>query len=77
MKQLYILVLKKCFHIVAFICRLLVPRVIHVRAGFDMDASHIFPQGVLATITLMGVWLVLKELEPIQDMTQDFLSAQW
>ncbi|EPY77785.1 hypothetical protein CB1_001183011 [Camelus ferus] len=52
-------------------------KVIHVRAGFDMDASHIFPQGVLATITFMGVWLVLKELEPIQDMTQDFLSAQW
>lgn len=25
------------------------------RVGFDMDFSHIFPQGVLATITLIGV----------------------
>lgn len=25
-----------------------------VRAGFDVDTSHIFPQAVLSTITLIG-----------------------
>lgn len=25
-----------------------------LRADFDVDTSHIFPQGVLATVTLIG-----------------------
>ena len=25
-----------------------------VRAGFDVDTSHVFPQGVLTTVTLAG-----------------------
>ena len=33
--------------------RLCVPSVFAVRAGFDVDASQVFPHGVLATITLM------------------------
>ena len=48
-----------------------------VRAGFDMDTSHVCPQGVLAVVTLMGVWLVLGDLNPVQGVRQDFLSAQW
>ena len=35
-------------------CRLHVPSVFGVRTGFDVDASHVFPQGLLATITLIG-----------------------
>lgn len=37
----------------------------------------IFPQGMLATITLMGVWFVLEDLKLMLGMMQDFLSAQW
>ena len=33
------------------------------RAEFDMDASHLFPQGVLAAITLVGGGLELEGLE--------------
>ena len=30
------------------------PSAFNGRAGFDVDASHIFPQGVLAAVTLVG-----------------------
>lgn len=35
------------------LCRLCVPSISGVRAGFDVDASRVFPHGVLATVTLM------------------------
>ena len=38
----------------ASLCRLCVSKVLGAGAGFDMDASHVFPQSVLATITLIG-----------------------
>ena len=31
-----------------------VPTAFGGRAGFDVDASHVFPQGVLAAVTLVG-----------------------
>lgn len=34
--------------------RLCVSNIFGVRAGFDLDTRHIFPQGVLATVTLIG-----------------------
>ena len=40
-----------------------------------MDTSHIFPQGMLNAITLLG-WLVLGDLKPVQSERWDFLSAQ-
>ena len=36
------------------LCRLHVSNFFGGRAGFDVDASHILPQGVLAAITLVG-----------------------
>lgn len=45
-------------------------------AGFDLGASHSFHQGVLATVALLGVWLVLEDLKPVQCVRQDF-SALW
>ena len=36
------------------LCTLCVIIVLDVRAGFDVDTSHVFPQSVLATITLIG-----------------------
>lgn len=30
------------------------PRAFGERAGFNVDASHVFPQGILAAITLGG-----------------------
>ena len=38
----------------ASLCRLHVPSAFGVRAEFDVDASHVFPQSVLAAITLVG-----------------------
>ena len=49
-----IVVLKVCFYVRTFLCRLCVSNVFGVGAYFDMDASHIFTQSVLATITLKG-----------------------
>ena len=47
------MVLKGYFYVGAYLCTLCVSNVFGVRAGFDMDASHIFPHGVLAIITLI------------------------
>ena len=48
------MVLKGCFNVGMSLCRLHVTNVFDVRAGFDVDASRIFPQGVLDAITLIG-----------------------
>ena len=57
------------------------PIVSGVRAELDVAARHIFPQDVLAMITLIGgahtgvggwCWSW-----PAQDLRWDFLSAQW
>ena len=51
--QLSAVVLKGwCFYVEVSLPRLCVPSVFGVRAGFDVDASQVFPHGVLATITL-------------------------
>ena len=47
-------VLKGCFYVGASVCRQFVSSVFGVRAGFGMDASHIFPQSVLGGIPLIG-----------------------
>ena len=47
------------------------------KAGFAMNASHIFPQDVLAAVTLIRVYLVLEDLKPVQGVRRDFLSALW
>lgn len=44
-----------------------------VRAGFDMSASHIFPQGVLTMIPL--IWGMVGA-EGLKGVKQDF-SALW
>ena len=54
MKQLPIVVLKGCPYVGVPLCKVCVPSAFGGRAGFDMDASHLFPQGVLAAITLLG-----------------------
>ena len=53
MKQLPIADLKGSSYVRVSLYRLLVSSVFSGRAGFDVDASHIFPQGVLANITLV------------------------
>ena len=54
MKQLPIVILKECSYVGASLCRLCVPKTFGGRAGSDVDTSHIFPQGVLATVILLG-----------------------
>ena len=46
--------LKRCSYGGVSLCRLHVPRAFGERAGFNVDASHVFPQGILAAITLGG-----------------------
>ena len=46
-----------------------------IRTGLGMDASHIFPQSVLAVIPLIGMWLLVLCPEPVLDMKQGFLFA--
>ena len=48
------MVLKGCFYVRTSLCRLRMSHVFHARAGFGMDTSHIFPQGVLAVIPWTG-----------------------
>lgn len=49
-----VVVLREYSYVRASLCRLHVPTVFSRRAGFDMGAHHIFPQGVLAPVTLVG-----------------------
>lgn len=42
-----------------------------------MDASHIFPQSVLAVIPLIWMWLVVVCPEPVLDMKRGFLFTSW
>ena len=48
------MLIKGCFYEGASLCRPCVSSVFGMRADFGMDASHVFPQGVLAVITLIG-----------------------
>lgn len=52
MKQLPATVLKGCSYPGVSLHRLGVPSAFAGRAGFDVDASPVFPQGVLVSITL-------------------------
>ena len=54
MKQLPIVVLKGCSYVGVSLCRLHLPSAFDGRTGFDMDTSHVLPQGVLNTITCVG-----------------------
>ena len=47
-------ILKGNFYVGASLCRLCVSNIFGARAGFGMDASHIFPLSVLAVIPLIG-----------------------
>lgn len=45
------------------------------RAGFDLNTSHVFPQGVLSAIILLGGGVRDEGPEPI--VSQGLPSAQW
>ena len=49
-----IAVLKLCPYVSVSLFSLCVPSDFGRRAGFDMNTSHVFPQGVLAAVTLVG-----------------------
>lgn len=54
MKQLPGVVLKWCAYIGVSLCSLCVPSGFGVRAGLQVNVSHIFPQEYLAAVTLVG-----------------------
>lgn len=47
------MVLKGCFYVGTSLHKLHLPNVFGARAGFDADASHLFPQDVLAAVNLI------------------------
>lgn len=48
------MVFKGCSYVGAFLCGLCLPSAFGGRTGFDVNTNYIFPQGVLATVTLVG-----------------------
>ena len=46
--------LKGCFYVGVPLCSLLECNIFGERAAFGMDACHVFPQGVLAPVLLIG-----------------------
>ena len=54
MRQLPTVILKGCSYVGGSLCRLWVSNALYERARFDVDASRVFLQDVLATITLVG-----------------------
>lgn len=54
MKQLPIVVLNGCSYVGMYLRRLQVPNAFLGRDGFVVDVSHVFLQGILADITLVG-----------------------
>lgn len=48
------MVLNGCSYVGMSLCRLQVPNAFHGRDGFVVDVSHVFLQGVLADIILVG-----------------------
>lgn len=61
-----IVVSKGCSRVRMSLCRQCVSSVFGVRACFEVDASYLFPHGVLVTVTLIGSGLVLEDLKPAQ-----------
>ena len=53
-EKLPIVVLKACPYVGASLYRLHMPSASGGRAGFYVNSSHAFPQGVLAVVTLVG-----------------------
>ena len=47
------------------------------RPGSEVSMSHVFPQGVLVAITLVGVRTGDGGAGPELGMSQGFSSAQW
>ena len=67
--------LEGAFYVGASLCRLCVPSVFGARVEFDVDASHIFPQSVLATITLIGSVVDVGAAKDCTGVRQNFPSA--
>ena len=56
MNHLHISALKGFSNVAVSLYRLHVPIAFGMKAGFNLDVSHVFPHGVLAAITLVVGW---------------------
>ena len=63
MKQLPTAVLIHCSFVGVSLCRLHILSAFGGRTGLDVVASHVFPQGVLAAITLMRGCMEMEWVE--------------
>lgn len=70
MKHLPIAVLKGCSYVGTSLYRFGVLSALVGRAGFELEVSHVIPQGVLSP--WQGVGLELEWLELELDVMQDF-----
>ena len=67
--------LKRCSY-VEWLHTECVPSVFGGRAVLDVSISYVFPQGVLAAVTLVGGGLEVERLELVPSVRRDFLSSQ-
>ena len=77
MKQLLIVILKVCPCVRVSLYSLCVPGGFDGRTGFDMNTSQIFPQGVLAAISMVGGETGDAVTRTRASLSQGFPSAQW
>lgn len=77
MKQFSFVVLERYIYVQASLYILYVTRDFGKRAGFYVNMNHIFPKGVLAVITLVGMWLDMEMLRAEPGVNWSFTLVQW
>ena len=77
MKQLPAVALKGFSYVDVFLCGLYLPVTFGGRAGSDVNASHVFLQGVLASIPLVGDMTHEGGARASARCEEHVLSAQW
>lgn len=77
MKQLPAVALKGFSYVDVSLCGLYLPVTFGGRAGSDVNASHVFLQGVLASIPLVGDMTHEGGARASARCEEHVLSAQW
>ena len=77
MKLLPIVVLNWCSYVIVSLYRLHVPNAFGGKAGLDVDASHVFPQGVLPAVTFVGDGAGDGGARACTGCEAGLLSTQW
>ena len=77
MKQLPLVILKGCPFVGVSLCSMCIPSGFHAGTRFVVNKIHVFPQGVLTVITLVGGGAVEGGSREESGVSQSFPFAQW